>query len=78
MSNEDLFDEDLFDEEFECEECEESLELCECEDDDPNCGICGHGLIDDHLSGCPNGDTSGEFLLSDERGTRLISTKWAE
>ena len=32
--SEDLFDEDLFDEDFECDECGESLELCECEDEE--------------------------------------------
>lgn len=47
------------------------------EDSDLDCNICGHGLIDAHLPGCPNGDTSGEFLTQDERGTRLIKTEWS-
>jgi len=33
MSDFDDLDEDLFDEDFECEDCGESLENCECYED---------------------------------------------
>lgn len=30
----DNLDEDLFDDEFECEECGESIDLCECDEEE--------------------------------------------
>lgn len=61
LLDESLFEEDEEDEEeeeeYECDDCGFLEEYCECDD---NCDLCGHGLIDSHLPGCPEGEEDEE------------------